>query len=297
MDALKIALETIIVGALAISWLLLLIDLFCPERERLLKSLIDRLADKATSTAAGVFLFALAYLMGASVARVADDFFNDDDLGPPISEDDIRTEVYCDPTQPWLVPYSAVLIDKDGKRIDSNNLCPGDREARKNNVQHTYAVQEASLLLTSSGNTDRIRYLHQQHVVLRGVAFDALVATLLLLFGVCAKHGRTGRRVLSAISLLILLLAVRATVHHFGEHSGHLVGAPPLMEITLILFAIAGFALTRRDVLPRPYECAAMFSAVLAFLAVAGWWYSEILYDHTMIYFFYAHTHASSFVP
>jgi hypothetical protein len=40
--------------------------------------------------------------------------------------------------------------------------------------------------------------------------------------------------------------------------------------------------------------CAFMFSAVLTGLAISGWWYSEILYDHTVIYFFYAHTHKVS---
>src|SRR5579864_6367060 len=159
MDALKIALETMIVGALGLPWMLLLVDLFCPEREALIDSVLKRMGDKTTSTAAGVVLFALAYLVGASVARVADDFFNDDDLGIKISEDDIRAEVYCslrDPKDPdrWLVQNGAALTDSDLHSIDSKTLC-ADPNGWKNNVQQTYWVQEASLLLTGSG-TDRL---------------------------------------------------------------------------------------------------------------------------------------------
>jgi hypothetical protein len=69
------------------------------------------------------------------------------------------------------------------------------------------------------------------------------------------------------------------------------------MEIALILIAVAGLCLAWRDVPPRPYECACMFSAVLTGLAFSGWWYSEILYDRTVIYFFYAHTHVSTLGP
>jgi hypothetical protein len=262
---------------------------------------LKRLGDKSTSTIAGVVLFSLAYLVGASVARVADDFFNDDDLGIKISEDDIRAAVYCstlDPKDPdrWLVQNGVRLIDRDIHSIDSKTLC-ADPNTWKNNVRQTYSVQEASLLLNSAGNTDRLRYLHQQHVVLRGVAFDGLISTLLCLFGACTKHRPRGQYVQMALSAVILGWAIYATVQHFSKHP-QLASEPPLMEITLILLAVAGLCLAWRDVPQRPYECGFMFSFVLTGLAFSGWWYSEILYDHTVIYFFYAHTHqASILVP
>ena len=295
MDALKIALETMIVGILGLPWVLLLVDLFCPERERLIKTVLERLADKATATLASAALFALAYLLGASTARVADDFFNDDDLNIGVSEDNIRTAVYCEQNDDdrWLLQNGAALIDKDGAGTDSKTLC-ADRNTWDNKVRQTSAVQEASLLLTSTGNTDRIRYLHQQLVVLRGVAFDGMIVTLLCLFGLCAKHHPWGRLSLIAVSLVMLAWTGYAIVRHLRQNSQHLPAAPPLMEVALILLALAGLFLAWKQVPQRPYECAFMFSAVLTGLAISGWWYSEILYDHTVIYFFYAHAHKVS---
>jgi len=294
MDALKIAMETIIVGSLGLPWMFLLVDLFCPEREQLIGGLLKRLADKATATGTGVLLFALAYLVGASVARVADDFFNDDDLHLHVTEDLIRSEVYCDPNDPWLLQRGTALIDEAGHVIDGGHMCPKDDPGSWiNNVRQTFAVQEGSLLLNVSENPERIRYLHQQLVVLRGVTFDGLVITVLCLFGALAKHRWWGRGCLIVVSVGILVWGIMAMYRHLGEHHS-IAGEPPLLEIILIVLAVAGLSLVLRDVPERPYECGCMFSAVLTGLALSGWWYSEILYDHTVIYFFYAHTHTAT---
>jgi hypothetical protein len=132
----------------------LLVDLFCAEREPLIKSLLDSLGNEALSTVTGVFLFALVYLVGASVARVANDFFNDDDLGLGISEDLIRSAVYCNPSDTWLIPPGAVLTDTNGNTIDSKSLCAGDPDKRENIVRQAFSVQEAWLLTSSAVPTD-----------------------------------------------------------------------------------------------------------------------------------------------
>jgi hypothetical protein len=293
MDALKIAMETIIVGSLGLPWMFLLVDLFCPEREQLIGCLLKRLADKATATATGVLLFALAYLVGASVARVAGDFFNDDDLHLHITEDLIRSEVYCRPNDPWLLQRGTALTDEAGHVMDSGRMCPKDDPGSWiNNARQTFAVQEGSLLLTGSEGPDRIRYLHQQLVVLRGVSFDGLVITALCLFGALAKHRWLGRGGLILVSVGILVWSIKAMHRHLGEHQS-VTGEPPLLEIILIALAVAGLCLVLKDVPNRPYECSCMFSAVLTGLALSGWWYSEILYGRTVIYFFYAHTHTA----
>ena len=306
MDALKIALETIIVGALALPWMFLLIDLFCPEKEHLFKQLLELLDRKAVATVAGAVAVSLAYVVGASVGRVATDFFNDDDLLIDVTEDAIRTSVYCDSSNPWLIQTGAKLsIDNEHTTGSATpctttavstataavSQCRADREARDNRVRQTFAVQEASLLLTSAGNTDRLRFLHQQLVVLRGVALDGVLVTLLCLFGFCAQNRTWGRAALFVIAGAQLAWSIYALRCHLHEHWHNIASEPPLMEIVLIAIGFAGLGLTLRDVPPRPYRCAFVFSAVLTLLAYAGWWYSEIVYNHTVIFFFYAHAH------
>ena len=306
MDALKIALETMIVGALALPWMFLLVDLFCPEKEHLFKQLLELLDRKAVATLAGAVAVSLAYLVGASVGRVATDFFNDDDLRIDVTEDAIRTSVYCDSSNPWLIQTGAKLsIDNqpstgtatpcttiaNSTATAAVNHCQTDREACDNRVRQTFAVQEASLLLTSAGNTDRLRYLHQQLVVLRGVALDGVVVTLLCLFGFCAQNRTWGRPVLLVITGALLAWSIYALTCHLRHHWHNIAGEPPLMEIVLFAIGLAGLFLTWRDVPPRPYRCAFMFSAVLTLLAYAGWWYSEVVYNHTVIFFFYANAH------
>ena len=305
MDALKIALETMIVGALALPWMFLLVDLFCPEKEHLFKQLLELLDGKAVATVAGAVAVSLAYVVGASMGRVATDFFNDDDLRVDVTEDAIRTSVYCDSSNPWLIQTGAKLIDNqhgtgtatpcstiaNSTATDAVNQCRGDREGCDNRVRQTFAVQEASLLLTSAGNTDRLRYLHQQLVVLRGVALDGVVVTLLCLFGFCAQNRTWGRAALFVIAGALLAWSIYALSRHLHDHWHNIAGEPPLMEIVLVAIGVAGLGLTVRHVPPRPYRCAVMFSAVLTLLAYAGWWYSEVVYNHTVIFFFYAHAH------
>jgi hypothetical protein len=111
MEALKLAFDTIIVGALALPWLILIIDLFLRPKgstETIWSLLLSFLtpfkgqgdnATNASGAVAGVFLFVFAYFVGAAVTRVSADFFNDDDLGIPfqfVTESNIRTDVYCD---------------------------------------------------------------------------------------------------------------------------------------------------------------------------------------------------------
>src|SRR5579863_554440 len=94
MEALKLAFETIIVGALALPWCAVAVDLFfaaiIPEMARLL-SLLKQEVQRAV---AGVVVLAVAYLLGATVSRVAEDLFNDGELTVRLTEDMIRTRVY-----------------------------------------------------------------------------------------------------------------------------------------------------------------------------------------------------------
>ncbi|HEY6768591.1 MAG TPA: hypothetical protein VI386_27850 [Candidatus Sulfotelmatobacter sp.] len=288
MDALKIAFETIIVGALALPWIALLVDLFSPTKEQLLNVLLDKLKDQSVAAVAGALLFAMAYLVGSSVARLGEDFFNDEDLRTKFTEDEIRTSVYCRPTEPWLIDPGISLTGRNGVQITAANICTGDMN---NNVSQAFSVQESSLLLAGPDKTESLRYLHQQMVVLRGASFDGLIITLLSLFGFCAIHGRAGRLCLILLSLLLFAWALYATIHHLGNHWHNLASEPPLMEGLLFAIALGGISVTRRSVPDRAYGYGLIFSALLTMLAFSGWWSSEVLYDRTVIFNIYAFSH------
>jgi len=80
MGAITIAFDTIIAGALALPWLLLVVHLFFPHGEQHVSELPKRMKEINQPAALAVILFALTYLIGSAVSRTAQDFSNDDDL-------------------------------------------------------------------------------------------------------------------------------------------------------------------------------------------------------------------------
>jgi len=293
MDALKIALETIMVGALAVPWAFLIVDLFCPSKETLFNGFLPKLDNQTIATIAGVVLFALAYVVGSSVVRISEDFFNDDDLSIHVTQDEIRTDIYCQPDAPWLIETG---ITSKGAAADLANPCPKDApkvhsEETYNRVAQIFAVQESSIWVSNADKADLLRHLRQQIVILRGVAFDGVIVTLLCLFGACARWGRWGRGALVVVAVGILGWAIDATVDHLRGHLHRMAGSPPLMELVLLAIAISGFAVAWKGVRERSYFCGLMFSALLTGVAFLGWWYSEVLYTKTVLYFFYAQSH------
>jgi len=88
MGALTIAFDTTIVGALALPWVYLVVHLFFSEGENFIVKALAWVKEKGAQVPAGVLLFAMTYSLGSAVSRIAQDFFNDDDLhfkiGPPL---------------------------------------------------------------------------------------------------------------------------------------------------------------------------------------------------------------------
>ena len=80
MGAITIAFDTIIAGALALPWLLLVVHLFFPNGEQHVADLPRWIKEINQPAALAVILFALTYLIGSAVSRTAQDFSNDDDL-------------------------------------------------------------------------------------------------------------------------------------------------------------------------------------------------------------------------
>lgn len=102
MGALTIAFDITLVGALALPWVYLAIHLFIFEGENYLQEAMDWISDQGAQAVAGVLLFAMAFTLGSAISRVAQDFFNDDDLRIPwmlrmtMTEDRIVASVYCE---------------------------------------------------------------------------------------------------------------------------------------------------------------------------------------------------------
>ena len=120
MGTFNIAFDTIIVGALALPWVLLLIHLFFPRNESRISSLLDWVNKQNQPAVAGVLLFAMAYPLGSVVSRIAQDCFDDDDLyveafgqlfrvGVTTTGTSILTRVYCQEKRQGLI--SQTLID------------------------------------------------------------------------------------------------------------------------------------------------------------------------------------------
>jgi hypothetical protein len=103
MDALKIAFETMIVGALAPPWLVLAMRFFFPDANTWLQHLPAFSGDQVRLTIVAVLVAASACCLGAAVARLGQDFFDDDDLPLSVTESSIRVSVYCDELQSGLV--------------------------------------------------------------------------------------------------------------------------------------------------------------------------------------------------
>src|SRR5258708_36927042 len=104
MGAFIIAFDTIIVGTLAITWVLLVIHLFFSNTELRLGKLLEWVGKQNQPALAGVLLFAMGYSLGSAGSPIAQDFFDDDDLHFRVShsllregvtESSIRTAVRC----------------------------------------------------------------------------------------------------------------------------------------------------------------------------------------------------------
>ena len=126
MGALTIAFDTTIVGALALPWVVLVIHLFFFRGERSVVALLRWVRKQNQPAVAGVLLFAMTYSLGSAISRIAQDFFNDDDLhiqfptDPPlllrvgVNEERILTSVYCQNTD-LLYVAAASHASTDGE--------------------------------------------------------------------------------------------------------------------------------------------------------------------------------------
>src|ERR1700722_791861 len=382
MGAFSIAFDIIVVGALALPWVFLVIHLFFSHNESTLKNLLDWVKEQQQPALAGVLLFAMAFPLGSVVSRVAQDFFDDDDLHIQVfrhllrvgvTESSIRTDVFCNTFKPELPvaapshspaeksdqfksndpksndlqsddlfaknctsssPVNSSFVNPSKARLEAFRTDPrfkdlllakGEQQFRStdpnctytgrwvikacdqenhqyitaewiNDQQHraedVFRVHEAAVLLRGTDPTERIRQFHDQIMVLRGAAFNGMLAFSLCWFWWASKFHSVWRWM--ALSPYLLSGGV-ASVNHGLEHAHD----PPYMEFTFLVLAVTGGCLLwqRRpnwiDAQAEPRTPTArgeirsiylLLAAFLAFTAFLGWWATQVLYDQQVIY-------------
>ena len=308
MGALSIAFDTIIVGALALPWVVFAVDIFFLKNQKdddRVKAVWDFVRKGVDPTVAGVMLFAVTYLLGSAISRTAQDFFNDGDLIPaPLTEANIRTAEYCDQLKEIRDSFQTI------KSIDFDKLCPSiSTETPKLGIcnhlfgrlcdkytddamrqtQHIFRVQEGALLLNGEDRTDRLRQWHYQIVALRGATFDGVLASAFCLFGWCAKKRVARKCFLGLVSGLFCVLGFLSMYSHF-QRTGF---EAPFAELAVILLGVAGLG-ALFNVEDRRWYGVGLFLSLLLITALVylGWWSTEILYNREVIYSFYAQSHA-----
>jgi hypothetical protein len=328
MEALSIAFDTVIVGALALPWVLIVIDLFFLRNQRQIEGVpgsmkreLGPAASRALSQPAvvSVLLFAVAYLLGSAISRNAKDFFNDDDLPlKSLTEDNIRTSTYCDKDQsqfveirsnfpgdswrnhPGVTPSSFAedcskqpsTSNSGMQRVCSHLFGKFCKKYNDDTIAETlriFQLQESALLLEGQDKTDRLRQLHEQIMVLEGAAFNAMIASALCLFGWFAKQRAVVRRSALVLPALLLVGTFYALHQHF-RHSE--INDPPFMEFTLLILAVAGSYTLWKGTPERGWFGTGFLLSFLFFgIAFFGWWWTEVLYNQQVNYSFYVQTH------
>jgi hypothetical protein len=332
MGALSIAFETIIVGSLALTWVLLVIHLFFSDKEPSIAKLLDWVGRQNQPALAGVLLFAMAYSLGSAVSRIAQDFFDDDDMHfhigkvlfrVGVTESSIRTDVYCHtlPSETQTLNPEETLkpgnpiAKKESDFQDDNAKCvytgrwilrqiatPKHEVSapwlskQEDRAEEIFRFQEAMVLLQGTDPTERLRQFHDQIMVLRGAAFDGMLAFSLCLFWWGAKFRSWLRW---AVLLPYLLPGTITTWNHFHGHPD----GPPFMEFTLLSLAAAGCRLLwkyrtqenedgtvtfAKENLPAVRLSYVALSLFLTISAILGWWATQVLYDEQVIYSYQA---------
>jgi hypothetical protein len=315
MGALNIAFDTTIVGALALSWVALVIHLFFPEVESGIEKAICWIKDKELTTVAGVLLFAMAFALGSGVSRIAADFFNDDDLRfetyrhrfrVGVTEDGIRTRVYCENEDLLAASHDNQTADHGHALKADSWLCrnslawslpaPDDKDEKdKDLVPRIFYLQESAIQLNGEDKTERVRQLHDQVFVLRGAAFNGLIAFALCLFAWVAGLSSKLRWVMP---IGVLVPTFIALYHHLGERP---IADAPFMEFTLLVLGASGvYLLWKEPRLKKEKEVEKelahrnlrvgllVLSLLLTVAAFLAWWSTETLYCKLVIDSYYA---------
>src|SRR5438034_4314132 len=157
MEALKIAFDAIVVGSSALPWVAMLGYLFLGEAR--VSKAWQRMRDslpQIPATLGTVLLFVVAYLLGSAVSRVSGDFFNDEDLRIPITEDSIRASVYCAKSEDLqLARDAAWQLSLPSEVMKDCHPSATIEEQCKSDVRMLFQLQEGALILKGTDKNER----------------------------------------------------------------------------------------------------------------------------------------------
>jgi hypothetical protein len=305
MEALKFAFNILIIGALALPWLVVLLRMYSlppvdgkAERH---SALVSALPPHTRDTVLGVTILALGYFLGVAVSRVSDDFFGDPDLWSLPTASSIREDVYhhefCDDEGGVLaaakLPYElgkSKLLQFCHAKTPASSKRPYWRDDWGDAVTQFFRLEESKLLLQGDDKTTRLRELHDQSMILRGAALNGLVLSTLCFFGFCASFQggfHNWRRFGSTYAAFALILYGGYRLYtHFQHFQGDqdYFRDPPLAEAIIVLVGIAGLLAKAREESRWKYAHGCGLSLALTIVAYGAWWWTEVMYNQGVIH-------------
>jgi hypothetical protein len=296
MDALKVAFDTLVVGALALPWLGVLLRMhFPPSGDRRgdgYAALVSALPDHAKEAVLSVVILSLGYFLGAAVSRIADDFLGDADVWSLPTEASIRHAVYLH--EYCHVDVNVVQATTLPKALQSQEgaVCGlHDQQREDDAITQFFRLQESRLLLQGDDKTSRFRALHDQNVILRGAVLNGLTLSTLCLFGFCASFTvgvRPWKRfVLSrAIAISLAIYGAYAVWMHFHVFvkDPDSFRDPPLAEGLMVLLGIGGFFAKARVESRSKYGNGFWLAGALTIVAYGAWWWTEVMYNQGILH-------------
>jgi hypothetical protein len=295
MEALKPAFDTMIVGVLAVPWLMIVLRVFSQDSGvasiEAIIPFFSHLPKEVKGPFISIMAIAMGYLLGAAISRVSFDFFDDELWSriqmPTIHE--IRDSVYCNEQSIVRVPKG---WHSQGTDRDKPFSCPIASIKDGSAAEQIFDLQESQLLLTGVDKIDRLQQLHQQVIVLRGAALDGILLSILCAFGLCADwrtlFGLSRWKWLTLLPMLAAFVGGVVALHnHIAYNLGHNLSEPPIVESALILLGLVGPLVVSRQEQPRFYFNGCLIGLSLFVIAYGGWWWTEVMYDQLVLHSFY----------
>lgn len=317
MEAFKFAFETIVIGFLALPWLLIMLDLTRadPLTLRSIGGLVKAIPGDSGSTLLGVTMFTACYLLGSAISPVASEFLNDEDwIGHVLpTEQQTQTRAYFTrmswpEREKWAESVGTAHCNAlTLAAAESSNLIPSECGTR--GLLRNFEMEESSLQLKGTDKTEHINRLRERLSILRGATFNAFVFLLLMIFALCSRWRArlqlykeklqeettalpvshlsrqllsSGRRVSGWLALLPpLLIVVFALRYGFEDLINNDITDMPVMEAVLLFLGAFGLYLAARPLAPRVYvnlwSCS--FALFFTVLIYGGYACTEVNYD------------------
>jgi hypothetical protein len=248
MEVFKLAFRTVLIGLFALPWLWVMIDLINPDlfNSSAIKRLIACIPTEFRSSAIGLALFSMVYLIGSMVTPVASDFLNDPAmLGRLLpTEENIQDFNY----QHTGSPANSGISTRT--KIERMNFRDSSADPDRSHIQFQY--EESAVLLLGTDKCVRLNRVHEQLRLLEGVTFSAFALMVLCGFAWCGKFSndpkvigwkvflwQQGRRLAAfVLALGLMLVAGRALLVDSPDLAS---GDMPIAELVLLM--LGGFGL------------------------------------------------------